>query len=60
MSAFTGSMMRELVNTPIRVSQVCPGMVETEFSIVRFRGDKSAADATYKDIVPLVGDDIAE
>jgi len=52
--------MRELVNTPIRVSQVCPGMVETEFSIVRFRGDKSAADATYKDIVPLVGDDIAE
>lgn len=52
LAAFTGSLLRELVNTPIRVCEVQPGMVETEFSIVRFRGDKDAADAVYKGIQP--------
>jgi len=51
-NAFTGSLLRELVNTSIRVSEIQPGMVETEFSIVRFRGNKSAADKVYEGLEP--------
>jgi len=59
-SAFNHSLLRELVNTPIRVCEIQPGMVETEFSIVRFRGDTDKAGAVYKGLTPLSGDDIAE
>ncbi|KAN0133756.1 hypothetical protein V8E53_008480 [Lactarius tabidus] len=58
--AFTGSLLREVVNTPIRVTEIQPGMVETEFSIVRYRGDKSAADKVYDGLLPLTAEDIAE
>ena len=47
-------------DTPLRVTNVKPGMVETNFSVVRYRGDKQAADNFYKGIRPLTGDDIAE
>lgn len=50
----------DLVDTPLRVTNVKPGMVETNFTVVRYRGDKQAADNFYKGIRPLTGDDIAE
>ncbi|RXK39559.1 malonic semialdehyde reductase [Tremella mesenterica] len=59
-ASFTGSLLRELVNTPIRVCEVQPGMVETEFSVVRYRGDAARAQSEYKGFDPLTGDDIAE
>jgi len=45
--SFTDSVRKELISTRIRVIGVDPGQVETEFSIVRFNGDKSKADAVY-------------
>lgn len=56
--AITRSLLFELMDTPIRVSQICPGMVNTEFSTVRFKGDKDRADSVYKGVDPLVGQDI--
>lgn len=59
-AAFTSSLRKELVASPVRVIQVDPGQVETEFSIVRMRGDKDKADAIYKGVTPLTPQDIAE
>jgi 3-hydroxy acid dehydrogenase/malonic semialdehyde reductase len=59
-TAITKSLRHELINTPINVISIEPGLVETEFSIVRFRGDKDRADSVYKGLDPLTGQDIAE
>lgn len=59
-AAFTSSLRKELIASPIRVIQVDPGQVETEFSVVRMRGDKDKADAIYKGCTPLTPQDIAE
>lgn len=57
---FTDSLRKELIHTRIRVMEIDPGQVETEFSIVRFGGDKSKADKVYEGCEPLTPDDIAE
>lgn len=46
--SFTDAMRRELIATKIRIMEVDPGQVETEFSVIRFYGDKAKADAVYK------------
>jgi serine 3-dehydrogenase len=59
-SALSTGMRMDLLGTPLRVSNVEPGMVETEFSLVRFRGDEARADKVYEGITPLTPDDIAD
>jgi 3-hydroxy acid dehydrogenase / malonic semialdehyde reductase len=56
----TRTLRHELLGAGIRVSTVDPGLVETEFSIVRFRGDVARAKQLYADTTPLVAEDIAE
>ena len=56
----TDGLRIDLVNTPLRVTLVKPGLVETNFSKVRFHGDEERADNVYKGITPLTGDDIAD
>lgn len=58
--SFTDALRKELIATRIRVIEIDPGQVETEFSIVRYYGDKAKADAVYAGCEPLTPDDIAE
>lgn len=58
--AITKGMRQDLFKFGIRVSQISPGLAETEFSIVRFEGDSDRAKAVYKGIKPLTPEDIAE
>jgi NADP-dependent 3-hydroxy acid dehydrogenase YdfG len=53
-------LRQDLMGTPVRVTSVDPGMVETEFSEVRFRGDKERAAKVYANITPLTPDDVAD
>jgi NADP-dependent 3-hydroxy acid dehydrogenase YdfG len=58
------SMLRnlrlELLGQPVRVTEIAPGMVETEFSLVRLGGDRQAADRVYEGMTPLSAEDVAE
>lgn len=56
----TKGMRIDLLGHGIKVTSIAPGMVETEFSLVRFKGDKQRADDVYKDVVPLSAEDVAD
>jgi 3-hydroxy acid dehydrogenase / malonic semialdehyde reductase len=58
--ALSQAMRIDLLPHNIKVTAVHPGAVETEFSIVRYKGDTDKADATYKGLTPLTGNDISE
>ncbi|QLE59284.1 SDR family oxidoreductase [Nostoc sp. TCL26-01] len=53
-------LKQDLLGTPIRVTSVDPGMVETEFSNVRFHGDDERANKVYQGVTPLTADDVAD
>jgi len=56
---FSRNLRAELLGTPVRVTNVEPGLAETEFSIVRFNGDAERARSVYKGTQPLTAEDIA-
>ncbi len=58
--AVTETLRLELLGKPIRVSEIAPGLVETEFSLVRFGGDQERAKKPYAGMTPLTAQDIAE
>jgi serine 3-dehydrogenase len=58
--AITRGLRFDLVDTAVRVCTVDPGLVETEFSVVRFHGDEQRANNVYKGITPLSPDDVAD
>lgn len=58
--ALSDGLRIDLAETPLRVTNVKPGLVETNFSRTRFHGDQQRADNVYKGIKPLTGDDIAD
>src|SRR5579863_6086738 len=53
-------LRQDVLGTPVRVTSVDPGMVETDFSLVRFHGDKERAAKVYKGVTPLKAEDVAE
>jgi NADP-dependent 3-hydroxy acid dehydrogenase YdfG len=58
--AITKTLRLELMGEPIRVTEIEPGMVETEFSLVRFKGDQARASNVYQGMQPLTGADVAD
>jgi 3-hydroxy acid dehydrogenase / malonic semialdehyde reductase len=58
--SFTDAMRHELISTRVRIINIDPGQVETEFSMVRFRGDTEKAKKVYEGVIPLTGKDVAE
>jgi len=59
-NAFTIATRMDLVDTPVRVTAISPGIVETEFSMVRFKGDQDKAKVPYQNILPLHAEDVAD
>jgi 3-hydroxy acid dehydrogenase / malonic semialdehyde reductase len=57
---FTYALREDLLGRPIRITTVDPGLVETNFSVVRFRGDQQQADSVYEGVEPMTGEDVAE
>ena len=58
--ALSDGLRIDVAHTKVRVTNIKPGLVETNFSVIRFHGDKERADNVYKGIKPLTGKDIAE
>ena len=58
--ALSDGLRMDLYDTPVRVTNLKPGLVETNFSVVRYHGDKERAKQVYRQVKPLTGTDIAE
>jgi NADP-dependent 3-hydroxy acid dehydrogenase YdfG len=58
--AINDGLRQDLLGTPVRVTSVDPGMVESDFSLVRFRGDEERAAKVYKGVTPLTPEDVAD
>ncbi len=58
--AINDGLRQDVLGTPVRVTSVDPGMVQTDFSLVRFRGDEDRANKVYKGVKPLTAQDVAE
>ncbi len=58
--AITQVLRLELVGKPVRITEVAPGLVETEFSEVRFKGDRERAAKVYAGLTPLTAEDVAD
>jgi NADP-dependent 3-hydroxy acid dehydrogenase YdfG len=59
-AALHQTLRGELLGKPVRLTEIAPGMVQTEFSVVRFDGDQDRADALYRGMTPLLAADIAD
>jgi hypothetical protein len=59
-AAMHRTLRGELLGEPVRLTEIAPGLVETEFSLVRFDGDADKADKVYAGLTPLTADDVAE
>ncbi|GAA4725804.1 SDR family oxidoreductase [Isoptericola chiayiensis] len=59
-AALTRVLRLELLGQPVRVCEIDPGMVHTDFSLVRFKGDQAKADAVYEGVEPLTAEDVAD
>ena len=58
--AFTRTLRLELLGEPVRVTEIAPGLVETDFSLVRFAGDAERAKSVYRGLDPLTAEDVAD
>lgn len=58
--AITRTLRLELLGRPVRITEIAPGLVETEFSVIRFDGDEDRAKSVYEGIEPLTAEDIAD